>query len=210
MVAESEQKSYTKPGDAQDSAMRIKTQSWGKCGVFNLFFVKKSSTNNLLPSGRANFTYFFMMRNYVRILFLLSACLAVTACVTTKKKGQETSKFKKGYHNLTSRYNYWFNANELFNLTVDKLEDAHKDNYSQLLEIYPYAAVDPTASRPDLDNVILKSAKAIGLHRVSDWTDDCYALVGQSQFLKRDFETAESTSAISKRSLIRKENKALR
>jgi len=173
--------------------VRIKTQSWGKCGVFNLFFVKKSSTNNLLPSGRANFTYFLMMRNYIRILFLLCACLTVAACVTTKKKGQETSKFKKGYHNLTSRYNYWFNANELFNLTVDKLEGAHKDNYSQLLEIYPYAAVDPTASRPDLDNVILKSAKAIGLHRVSDWTDDCYALVGQSQFLKRDFETAEST-----------------
>jgi tetratricopeptide (TPR) repeat protein len=134
-----------------------------------------------------------MIRTYIRILFFFAAILTVGACVTTKKKGQETSKFKKGYHNLTSRYNYWFNANELFNLTVDKLESSHKDNYSQILEIYPYAAVDPTASRPDLDNVILKSAKAIGLHRVSDWTDDCYLLVGQSQHLKRDFETSEAT-----------------
>ncbi|MBK8557015.1 MAG: hypothetical protein IPL65_15145 [Lewinellaceae bacterium] len=119
--------------------------------------------------------------------------LIIGSCVTTKKKGEAPSKSKKAYHDLTAKYNYWFNADELLNLTIDNLESQHKDNYNQILEIYPYADVSPDGSRADLDNVIKKSSMAIGLHRVSDYTDDCYTMIGQAQFLKNDFETAEST-----------------
>jgi len=133
------------------------------------------------------------MKNFSKISFGLLILLLLAACVTQKKKGQEVSKFKKGYHNLTSHYNYWFNADELFGLTTDKLESSHKDNYNQLLDIYADAAADPASAKGDLDNVILKSSKGIALHRPSDWVDDCYTLIGQSQYLKRDFETAENT-----------------
>lgn len=133
------------------------------------------------------------MRNLWKITLGLAALLLLAACVTQKKKGQEVSKFKRGYHNLTSRYNYWFNADELFRLTTDKLNATHKDNYNKILDIYPYAAVDPSSAKGDLDNVILKSSKGIALHRPSDWVDDCYTLIGQSQYLKRDYETAENT-----------------
>lgn len=124
---------------------------------------------------------------------VLLCLVASSACVTTKKKGQETSKSKKFYHSFTNKYNYWFNADELFRLTVAKLEEQHKDNYNQILDIYPYAAADPSSVRSDLDNVIQKSAKGISLHRPGRWTDDNYGLMGQAQFLKRDFETAEAT-----------------
>lgn len=119
--------------------------------------------------------------------------LLLAGCVTQKKKGAEPGWFKKGYHNLTSRYNYWFNADELFRLTEAKLAAEHKDNYTQILDVYPSAATDPQSARADLDNIILKASKGIALHRVSDWADDCYTLIGQSQFLKRDYETAENT-----------------
>lgn len=124
---------------------------------------------------------------------VLLCMVFVTACVTTKKKGQETSKGKKFYHSFTNKYNYWFNADELFRLTTDKLAEQHKDNYTQILEIYPDAAADPTGVRADLDNVIQKSAKGISLHRPGNWTDDNYGLMGKAQFLKRDYETAEAT-----------------
>ena len=138
----------------------------------------------------------FDMKNIWKIALsgvVLLCIIATAACVTTKKKGQETSKSKKAYHSFTNKYNYWFNADELFRLTVDKLEAQHKDNYSQILEIYPYAAADPSSARTELDNVILKSAKGISLHRPGTWTDDNYGLMGKAQFLKRDFETAEAT-----------------
>ncbi len=133
------------------------------------------------------------MKNFWKIPFVLTLVVLTTACVTQKKKGSEASKFQKGYHNLTSKYNYWFNADELFRLTTDKLGDGHKDNYNQILEIYPYVAADPTTAKTDLDNVITKSSKGIALHRPSEFVDDCYTLLGQAQFLKRDFETAEAT-----------------
>ena len=92
----------------------------------------------------------------VRIILLsLTALLLVAGCVTTKKKNAEVGWLKKGYHNLTSKYNYWFNADELLRLTIIKQEEQHKDNYSQLLELYPYAAVDPQPVQGDLDNVCL-------------------------------------------------------
>ncbi|MCC6461320.1 MAG: hypothetical protein IT260_12670 [Saprospiraceae bacterium] len=123
----------------------------------------------------------------------LAVLLMAGACVTTKKKNAEVGWLKKGYHNMTSRYNYWFNADELLTLALQKQELAYTDNYSQILDLYPYAAADPQPIRGDMDNVILKSSKAIAIHRVSDWTDDCYSMIGQAQYLKRDFETAEAT-----------------
>lgn len=136
------------------------------------------------------------MKNIGKIALagLALLCLVATpACVTTKKKGQEVSKSKRLYHSFTNKYNYWFNADELFGLSVDKLEDEHVDNYSQILDLYPYAAVEPASVNADLESIIFKSAKGISLHRPGRWTDDNYGLMGKAQFLKRDYETAEAT-----------------
>jgi len=127
------------------------------------------------------------MKKSIGFILITVAIFLAAGCVTEKKKNAEVGWMKRGYHNLTSRYNYWFNADELFYLTVDKLNEQHQDNYNQLLEIYPYAAVDPQSARADLDNVVSKAAKGIALHRPSYWVDDCYTLIGQAQFLKRDF-----------------------
>jgi tetratricopeptide (TPR) repeat protein len=146
----------------------------------------------LLPI-KINSAPVFKMKKSIGFTLILAAMFLAAGCVTEKKKGQPVGWFERGYHNTTSKYNYWFNADELFRLTVDKLENEHKDNYNQILEIYPYAATDPQSARADLENVISKAAKGIGLHRPSDWVDDCYTLIGQAQYLKRDFETAENT-----------------
>lgn len=134
------------------------------------------------------------MKNFWRIsLGAFVLALFLFSCVTQKKKGTETSKFKKNYHGFTNKYNYWFNADELYRLAVIRLEESHQDNYSQILDVYPYAAADPQPVRGDLDNVITKAARGIVLHRPGRWTDDNYLLIGQAQFLKRDYETAEAS-----------------
>jgi tetratricopeptide (TPR) repeat protein len=134
------------------------------------------------------------MKNIIRITAVFFVIILTIGCVTHKKKGEEkTSWLGKKYHKMTSHYNYWFNANELITTTTAKLNAQHKDNYNQLLDLYPYVAEDPQSSKGDLDNVIKKASTAISLHRVSEWSDDCYMLIGQAQYLKKDFETAEAT-----------------
>ncbi|MEN9610002.1 MAG: hypothetical protein RLZZ628_816 [Bacteroidota bacterium] len=129
----------------------------------------------------------------MRLVTLILLFLTVSACVSTRKKG-EASKLSQGYHNITGKYNGFFNANILLQESIDKLNAQHRDNYNKLLDIYPYLAVDnPKSVAPDLDKAIEKVAVVATVHRVGHWTDDSYLLLGKAQFLKQDFESAEET-----------------
>ena len=103
------------------------------------------------------------------------------------------SKVGQFYHNVTAKYNGWFNANELVEASVVTLEDQHEDNFNEILPIYEYAAVDNAdAVKPDLDEAIKKVSVVVTLHEYSDWADDCYLLIGKSLYLKKDYEAAEN------------------
>ncbi|GJM36617.1 MAG: hypothetical protein DHS20C18_56180 [Saprospiraceae bacterium] len=100
----------------------------------------------------------------------------------------------KLYHNTTSKYNGYFNANELLEASTLQLEAQHQDNYNKILEMYKYVAADnPQVVASDLDKAMEKVSVVVNLHRQSIWTDDCYLLLGKAQFLKQDYETAEET-----------------
>ena len=133
------------------------------------------------------------MRQKYSFLIVITLLLVSFSCTTTKRKG-DVSKLGKFYHNTTAQYNGYFNANELYLKSMYTLEEMHQDNYNQLLPLYPYRDVQEVSGVvPDLNLAIEKLSKVINLHRVSTWTDDCYLLLGQAQYLKQDFETAEKT-----------------
>lgn len=100
----------------------------------------------------------------------------------------------KAYHNVNAKYNGYFNANELLEASIDKLHNAYSENYNQILPIYPEIEVDkPEIVAEDLNKAIEKVSVVATRHEASRWVDDCYLLIGKSQFLKQDFETAEET-----------------
>lgn len=115
----------------------------------------------------------------------------IWGCVTTKSH-QDMSKVGQFYHNVTAKYNGWFNANELVNNSVLTLETQHEDNFNEILPIYEYAAVqNADAVKADLDEAIKKVSVVVTLHEYSDWADDCYLLIGKALYLKKDYEAAE-------------------
>jgi tetratricopeptide (TPR) repeat protein len=119
--------------------------------------------------------------------------LLLPACKTTKRKG-DLSRLGKFYHNTTAEYNGYFNADVLMFESILELETQHSDNYNAILPLYKYRAADnPKAVAEKLDKAIEKTSVVVALHRYSDWTDDCYLLIGQAQYLKQDFEAAEET-----------------
>lgn len=124
--------------------------------------------------------------------FMLVALLA-TACVSHRKKGQP-SAFGRFYHNTTSKYNGYFNANELMDEVLLAQRQGYKDNYNKVLAVFPEAASGSADGvKPKLDKAIEKVSVVITNHRVSHWTDDCYLLLAKAQYLKRDYETAENS-----------------
>ena len=127
-------------------------------------------------------------------LFTLSALLViVSGCVTTKKRG-EVSKFKKFYHNVTSEYNGYFNANELMVESEKILRESNQDNYTKILDVIDYAGVsDPKIVYPQLDKAIQKVTTVAALHQPGDWVDDCYVLMGKAQYMKQDYASTVET-----------------
>ncbi len=126
------------------------------------------------------------------LLYLLSF-LILAGCVTQKKK-EDVSAIGKGYHNMTARYNGYYNASNLLLESQIELEQQYKDNYFKILPIYKYMAADnPKAVAASCDEAIEKATALVALHEPARWVDDAYLLAGQAQFLKQEYETAEET-----------------
>lgn len=137
-----------------------------------------------------------MKNSFFRSVFRIGAfliLLVLTACVSTKKKG-EVSKVAKFYHNTTAHYNGYFNANEIMVESRERLLSQYQDNYNEILKIYPEYSFDkPEVVAEDLDKAIEKVAIVATVHEPSRWVDDCYVMLGRAQFMKQDYESAEET-----------------
>lgn len=131
------------------------------------------------------------MKNFALLFALLASVLY--GCVTQKSRS-DISKTKKFYHDVTSEFNGYFHANELFIAAEAALNTQEPMNYGTLLPVYPYSEVsNPKSQAAALDEAIEKVTKVTALHDPSHWVDDCYLLAGQAQYLKQDYESAEET-----------------
>jgi hypothetical protein len=84
------------------------------------------------------------MKNKLYLVFIIHLLLLSFSCTT--KKG-ETTKLGKFYHNVTGRYNAYYNADLLLQKGFETQTQMHRDNYNEILHLFPYAAGEkPTVS----------------------------------------------------------------
>lgn len=108
---------------------------------------------------------------------------------------KQTNKPLKGpgkfFQNLTTHYNYFFNASTKLNEVIDQAKLSFRDDYTQLLPFYNYS-LDATAQDTiQLDSVIYKAQTAIVLHDLrNDWIDNMYLLWGAAYFFEKKFDSA--------------------
>ena len=157
------------------------------------------------------------MRN--RYVLCAASCLLLlffSACST-----QVNTWGSRHYHELTTRYNIYFNGHEAYKQGIKQLQDSHKEDYSKLLPLYAvsnHAKAKSTAS--NMDRSIEKCQKAIKKHSIrikpgkkpdsksspekkafyskeefNPFMDDVFFLMASSQFHKADFLSASATCA---------------
>jgi len=128
------------------------------------------------------------------LLFVGMISILGTGCVTQKKKDEKVTKLGKTIHDITSKYNAYYNANILLEGVFENIEQGTRDNYTKQLDIFKYVTTpDTSAISGDVESIIEKNTVAITLHRPSHWTDDNYLMIGKGQFLKKDYENAQNT-----------------
>ena len=127
---------------------------------------------------------------FILILFLISSC-------STKKN----TYFHRKYHNITAKYNGYFNGNQSLKYGISKIENNYKDDYSKVLSIYKTSQLlESKSHHPYMDKAIKKGSIVIQKHsmRIQNierckWIDDSYFLVAKSHFYKGDFFEAKQT-----------------
>lgn len=123
------------------------------------------------------------------ILIILSACGS-----GKNKKREELSSAGELFQNTTAKFNGYFNARELWDLSVSELDASYQYNYNQLLPVFPYSENDGYLNyKEEMDKTIEKLATVISKHPASDWVDDSYLLMAKALFVKRDYENAINT-----------------
>jgi len=149
-----------------------------------------------------------------KIFIVLASGLLTFSC--SVEKNTNLSRF---YHNLTSNYNIYFNADEAYQNGLKRIKDSYRDDYSILIPLFEFS--DENAARAgtgDMDRAIQKASKLISLHSMTakpemdndgtasekeqafydrkeynEWVDDSYLLMGKAQLIKNDLENARIT-----------------
>lgn len=108
-----------------------------------------------------------------------------------KTKEGKLKQPKKFFNNLSTHYNYVFNANNKLNEVIDRAKLVHRDDYFNLLSFYDYDLATTRADSSDLDSVIYKARTGVLMHDLRNhWNDDLYLLWGAAFYLQNQLDSA--------------------
>lgn len=133
----------------------------------------------------------------VKKLFLFLGCLfLITSYSFADKKKKTTSQYqrpniiKRAWGDLTTRNNYYFNANELYKEIVKTHLFKRELNYNELLPFYYHDGADFSGNTAELELIAKKTGIVLQLHDYSRWRDNAFLLLGKSQFLRKQYDTS--------------------
>ena len=149
---------------------------------------------------------------YLAILIVSSIILG---CST--KKNTKTTRM---YHDINTRYNVFFNANEAYKEALKTKEDSRKDNLSRMIDVYPIdvSVLEKEKTGGSFDVSVDKTTKAIKTHSIkakperdpgkrknkeyqqwlksqefNPFLKNAWLLLGKSEYQNDDFLLASST-----------------
>jgi len=140
---------------------------------------------------------------------LLAIAVSFQGCSTEKN-----TALSRGYHNLTSHYNVFFNARQNVKEGLLRIDERVEDEYTRVLPLFKYS--NPQAAnvaRTEMETAVLKCSKLIAIHSITQkpkrrsnqsehykefasqpeynkWVDDAYLLMGQACLYLHDYHRA--------------------
>ena len=97
-------------------------------------------------------------------LFYLALASVLLVCCSPAKN----TPIHRGYHNLTAKYNVYFNGNEAFKSGMQNIYSAHDENFALILPVFVYSDKEAAlTSYADMNRVIEKSEKCMRKHSIT-------------------------------------------
>lgn len=142
-----------------------------------------------------------MSTNFRQILTLslFGFILIIQGCSTEKD-----APLNKGYHNMTARYNGYFNARMMIEESLESYRQASSEDYTKILplDLYP-TAEDIPMIQEKYETALEKCEKVIFRHSMPSsatrnkaeencrWIDDNWFVIGQIHYTRQDYIKAE-------------------
>lgn len=132
---------------------------------------------------------------------VLSALLVLVLFGTYSCSTKKNTFSRRVYHNITARYNVYFNGKESLNEGRIDLIKGVKDNYNEILPVFNFGTKQEAQQKnPQMDRAIQKASLTIQKHSMPfdggekvRWIDDAYLLIGKAYFLKQEYFSARRT-----------------
>jgi len=129
-------------------------------------------------------------------IFILLLFLIISSCSTKKK-----TFFHRKYHDITAKYNGYFNGAENLKYGVSKLEKSNNDDYSKVLSVFKHNNITNSSSHHAyMDKSIKKASIVIQKHSINirnkeycKWIDDSYFLIAKSYYFKGQYLESKRT-----------------
>ncbi|WP_158856143.1 type IX secretion system periplasmic lipoprotein PorW/SprE [Lunatibacter salilacus] len=127
-------------------------------------------------------------RKILLVAYLLG-CVLVFSCTS-----QKDTFMNRLYHNTTARFNAYYLAKEKMEELDRKIMEEYEEDFSQILPVfYPLDSAVIEGSEAELDEIRSLCSKAIDWHRISNWVDPSYFLLGKVDYYMANFDDAQNT-----------------
>ncbi len=150
-----------------------------------------------------------MKRLFLHTIIFSLLLLVLGGCSTEKN-----TRASRTYHNITSRYNIYFNANESVKAGELSIEENIQNDYTRILPIYKSS--DPSSAqmvKSNMDDAVIRCSKLVEIHSITKkpkrqkrrtrkyqefasqeefnkWIDDAYLLMGKAYFYQHNYMAA--------------------
>lgn len=132
---------------------------------------------------------------------------AVFSTIAFSCSQEKNTIVNRTYHNVTARYNGFFNGRLALNDAHRKMKEGYEEDYTTLLPIFISSkdeVVQPVY--PDLERAITKTSMVVDRHSMDikgkencKWIDDTWIVMGEAQFLKSELTQAKQIFDFTKR-----------
>jgi len=137
-----------------------------------------------------------------RYIYAVFVALILVGCSQEKN-----TIVNRSYHNLTARYNGFFNGRLALQDAHNAMKEAYAEDYTQQIPIFIYSkdeVVQPVY--PQLERAIEKTSMVVDRHSMDisgkeycNWIDDTWLVMAEAQFLKGEYIQAKQIFDFTKR-----------
>ncbi|MCE7056620.1 gliding motility protein [Algoriphagus sp. AGSA1] len=127
------------------------------------------------------------MRKFSRLaLVILIFCVSCSS--------ERNTFVNRTFHNVTSHYNAYYLADVRLKEVEEEVYQNYKEDYTQVLPVFiPFDSATVQANEEKLSSSRELASKAIEWHKISNWVDDSYFLLGKVDYYQSHFDDAKNT-----------------